>query len=486
MPNRTPLDAFIAANRFGYGLRGIDELNRIAADPQQWLLGQIGDRRNPGTTITADLPTSSDMIARFRASRDAKDRETMNDFNKDARETLNDEIFFRFRHAVSTDRPFAERLVEFWSNHFTVSGKSKVIVIGLLGAFEREAIRPHVFSTFEDLLLAAERHPAMLQYLDNAQSIGPNSQAGRRRKKGLNENLAREILELHTLGVDGGYTQADVIALAKIITGWTVKPPQIEGKDGFMFVPQMHEPGVKVFLGHRYGSEAALASPTGNKKSDRRAAKSANQSAPAPILANGDGFEEGASALRNLARHPSTARFICTKLARHFIADNPPAAAIAALESVFLRTKGSLPDVYRALIGLNEVWHTPLAKFKPPHDYLVSVFRITGIVPDEERGRGAIMQGLTMFDHMPFMALSPAGWGDTEGDWLSPDALMNRVDWAYSFARQVQSQIADPVAFAKGAIGPATTAAALTAIAQAPSKADAIALVLAAPATMRR
>ena len=198
----------------------------------------------------------------------------------------------RIEHARTTDAAFLERLVMFWSNHFCVNA-NKGAVLGMAGAFEREAIRPHVLGRFADMLLAVEQHPAMLIYLDNQASTGPNSQVGRNRGRGLNENLAREILELHTLGVDGGYTQADVTNLARVITGWTVgQPNQPNAEHGrFHFAPARHEPGRHPVLGKRYGDA---------------------------------GVRAGEACLADLARHPSTARHIARKLAAHFVAETPP------------------------------------------------------------------------------------------------------------------------------------------------------------------
>lgn len=462
MPLNASEAAYIAANRFGLGIKP-GELDRIAANPQGWLKAQIGNTGDLVRIIPHQLKSSSDMLWVVQQAREMRDKdpEKQKEINKQARETWMEESYIRFQNAVQTATPFAERLTHFWGNHFTVSGKSKAILSGIIGSFEREAIRPHVFGYFEDMVIAAEQHPAMLQYLDNAQSIGPNSQAGKRRKRGLNENLAREIMELHTLGVNGGYTQADVIALAKIITGWSLKPPKIEGRPGFMFVPQMHEPGVKTLLGRNYGTQGDAA-----------------QTAQA--------INEGVAALRDLARHPATARFVATKLARHFIADTPPQSAIDKLESAFKSSRGHLPTVYKTLVDMPEAWHSDAGKFKPPHDYLISVYRLSGATIGGADAKRRIQQALVLFDHQPFMALSPAGWGDTEGEWLSPDSLINRVEWAYSFARQIQNSIPDPTALAQGTIGPVTPATGLTAIAQAPSKADAIALVLASPAMMRR
>ncbi len=264
----------------------------------------------------------------------------------------------RSTQRVTSDRPFVERLVAFWSNHLCVSTGAKVLVAPLAGSYEREAIRPHVLGRFEDMVLASARHPAMLVYLDNFQSIGPNSRGGqfsgrggRGQKRGLNENYARELLELHTLGVDGGYTQQDVQELAKILTGWTVAglvrgAPQVtaqrgrrpngrtgatpatadpdrNGPIGFTFQALLHEPGAKTVLGVKYGD---------------------------------DGEEEGERVIRALCRHPSTARFVATKLVTHFVGDQPPAAAVDRIARVFRDSDGDLRAVSLALVDLDDAW----------------------------------------------------------------------------------------------------------------------------------
>ena len=241
----------------------------------------------------------------------------------------------RFQRAARAEVGFAERLVHFWSNHFCISAAKGPLVRVAAGCFEREAIRPHVLGRFGAMLQAVESHPAMLAYLDNALSFGPNSPAGRNRNRGLNENLAREILELHTLGVDGGYTQADVTALARIITGWTFSGR--EGRLGepgtFVFFPNGHEPGDHTLLGKAYAA---------------------------------GGVKQGEAALADLARRPATARHIAGKLARHFVADEPPPSLVDRLAKVFRETDGDLKAVAIALVDSDEAWTTPLAKMRTP------------------------------------------------------------------------------------------------------------------------
>ncbi len=312
---------------------------------------------------------------------------------------------------ATTDQPFVERLVAFWSNHLCVSGAAKRIVAPLAGHYEREAIRPHVLGRFEDLLLASARHPAMLGYLDNAASIGPNSPAGRasaRRDKarGLNENYARELLELHTLGVDGGYSQQDVQELARMLTGWTINGlradrggAKAKNGYGFQFDAKLHEPGPKTLLGKRY-SEA--------------------------------GAGEAEQAIRDLSRHRSTARFIATKLVRHFVADNPPAAAIERIAAAFQKSDGDLAVVSAELVELPEAWRAEARKFRTPQDWFVAMMRAFGI-------REVAIESLAALRRLRqplWEPLSPKGFGDSLKDWSDPDSLMNRAELARSVARR--------------------------------------------------
>ena len=250
----------------------------------------------------------------------------------------------RLDGALAAGAGFVERLVWFWSNHFCVSA-DKGGVRPLCGAYEREAIRPYVTGKFADMLVAVESHPAMLLYLDNARSIGPNSFAGLRRNKGLNENLAREILELHTLGVRTGYSQDDVTNFAKVITGWSIVPPRQSPDRGgeFTFNPRMHEPGVQWVIGRDY--------------EDR-------------------GFEQGRELLLALAKSPYTANHIARKLASHFVADDPPRSLVDSLAARFVHTKGDLKEISKALVTAPEAWDTAPTKLRRPSDWVISALRV--------------------------------------------------------------------------------------------------------------
>jgi uncharacterized protein (DUF1800 family) len=369
----------------------------------------------------------------------------------------------RVDSALTTDNPFAERLVHFWANHFAVS-VDKLPVIGLAGLLEFEAIRPHLFGRFSDLLLAVEQHPAMLVYLDQAQSVGPNSQVGgfasRRggRQRGLNENLAREIMELHTLGVRTGYSQADVTEFARALTGWTVsgiaRGPAarfIGGGDNgdFHFADALHEPGDRTIMGKRYAQP-------------------------------GEG--QARAILLDLAASPATARHVSTKLARHFAGDDPPQPLVDRLTSAYLASRGDLPTLYRTLLDSPESWSASPVKFKTPWEWTVSALRAVGLTSLDPTIAAATLKQLGQPTWQPG---SPAGWDDIAASWAAPEALMLRVEVAQRLADKAGSSV-DARSLAEkvlpGALGDATR----TAIARAESPQEGLALLLVSPEFVRR
>jgi len=473
---RDPFTAAIATNRFGLGARP-GELAAIGSDGRDWLRAQL--LAGPAALSSPQLRGSQQILAQAlelrrelqgarraaagsgngadQAQQDAALQQRLPQFLRPIYVT---EASARFQQAVSSDRPFVERLTQFWANHFAVS-VDKQLLAGLAGSFEREAIRPHVLGDFSDLLLAVETHPAMLLYLDNHLSMGAHSPAAQRiarrqaqRRTGINENLAREILELHTLGVGGGYTQADVTSFAEVITGWSIGGaeggPFAAGAPGsFVFRPELHEPGAKVVLGLRYRDE---------------------------------GFAQGTAVLHDLARERATAHFIATKLARHFIADDPPPAAVESLEQAFLRSGGNLPTVYRALIDAREAWAVPLSKYKTPSDYIISSFR--GLTLPVEAGR-APLAPFELLGQRTWQPGSPAGWPDRSADWDGASALIKRIEWADAVGQRLGSR-RDALELAPRLLGANLTGGTRAALAHAASAAQAVTLLLAAPEFMRR
>jgi uncharacterized protein (DUF1800 family) len=462
------VQAAIAANRFGLGARPGD-LDVIAADPRGWLRAQL----KAAPLLSAEGLQSTEQILRGaepiqrqqrearRARADSNDAAAVTALAMRLPQYLRpiylDDSRARLRAALESERPFAERLVHFWSNHFAVS-VDKLAVLGIAGSFEREAIRPHVMGHFHDLLLAVETHPAMLLYLDNQQSVGPDSLVGQRaadrgRNVGLNENLAREILELHTLGVDGGYTQADVTGFAKVLTGWSIGGGQgrlARGEVGtFVFRPEVHEPGAQTILRRRY-AEADQA--------------------------------QGLAVLADLAGAAPTARHIATKLARHFIADDPSAADVQRIAHVFERTGGDLPAVYAALIDSPQAWDGSSPKFKTPQDYVLSLSRGLAVAPESE------MRGIAAFDLLgqrPFAPGSPAGWPDRSSDWDGASALMKRIELSDSVAQKLGDR-RNAMQLAPQLLGGTLTAATRESVARAASPAQALALLFTAPEFLRR
>jgi uncharacterized protein (DUF1800 family) len=479
--------AALALHRFGLGPRA-GAIEAIASDPRGALIAEL-DRPSSALVAATALPSSgaaNRAVFEYNAERNAKEklarrsREAalkvaenagMENPAKENAGTENamavqpdpppamaaqpepvplprriflDEARARFDRAIGAEIGLIERLVWFWSNHFCVNADATVMA----GAYEREAIRPHILGRFVDMLQAAEAHPAMLLYLNNALSIGPNSVAGINRDRGLNENLAREILELHTLGVRTVYSQADVTSFAKILTGWTIRETVSDPDHGgeFVFLRRAHEPGPQHVIGRDYPD---------------------------------NGVEQGRAVLADLARHPATARHVATKLARHFIADEPPAALIDRLGSRFLDTEGDLKEVARALITAPEAWAREQAKIKRPAEWIAALLRATG--QNGEIGR--IVGGLNLLGEPLWRPPSPKGFPDDNAAWL--DGLAQRLDISNTFAQRVADRL-DLPAIAEAAIGPLASAETRRAIASAESKPQALTMLLMAPEFLRR
>lgn len=455
-----PADAAIAAGRLGLGARP-DELARIGRDPRGWAGAQLTDAAAFAVT-GADLPDARTAAIALEAYRDSRplERITPQDVDRPGRlfapliELAGRDLAARMQKALTTEHGFAERLALFWCNHFTVSA-TKVAVIPLVGPFEREAVRAHMTGRFEELLVACAHHAGMSLYLDQAQSAGPNSTLGRRRDLGLNENLAREILELHTLGVHGGYTQADVTEFAKALTGYTIANRRMarfaQGATlgDPLFVEAMHEPGARTVLGRRYEQ---------------------------------DGADQARAILATLAHHPATARHIATKLCRHFIADEPPPSAVARVERAFNESRGHLPTVHSVLLSCPELWQAQPGKFKTPHDFVVSALRMIGLPNVEPRAAQGAFQ---MLGQPMYRAPSPAGWDDTAAAWGSPDAVMKRLEWSQALAARTGRFVRPEDALA-GALGDALSPRTREAVARAESAEQGLALALMSPEFQRR
>jgi len=346
---------------------------------------------------------------------------------------------------------FTERLVAFWSNHFCISANKGELARMWAGSFEREAIRPFVLGHFSDMLKAVEQHPAMLFFLDNQQSLGPDSRAGQNRKRGLNENLAREIMELHTLGVGGGYTQEDVTSLARIITGWTFagRQGQLGAPGSFVFNANAHQPGAQRLLGKVY--EAS-------------------------------GVAQGEAALADIARHPSTAKFIATKFVRHFVADDPPQALVARLQDVFQKSDGDLRALTMTLVDSDEAWQAPLTKLRSPYEFLVATGRLLARIPDDP---GPYIGSLNLLGQPLWSPAGPNGFPDSNAAWAAPEGMKLRLDIAAQVASRFGNNI-DPRDLLEFAAADAASPDTRRTIERAESRQQALALLLMSPEFQRR
>ena len=420
--------------RFGLGRKGQEKL---PADPMQWLAGQVEGED------TADfgrgLPTTADGLTvlreQFKLNLPPNTSLVAPLFQMDVK--------VQTAQLLNTAAPFRERLVWFWANHFTVSTRQGG-TNATIGPYIREAIRPNVTGSFFAMLLAVMRHPAMLMYLDNNNSIGPNSPTGKVQKRGLNENLARECLELHTVSPAAGYSQTDVTEFAKILTGWSVEFNRL--LPGFQFREYTHEPGGKTLMGRRF---------------------------PA-------GEASGIAALEYLAHHPATHRHLATRLVRHFVSDSPPEDAVRAIEGVLRDTNGDLREASLALLRLEQAW-TPLAKLRSPQDYAVAALRAL----DQPADKQVALQGVLGRLGQPlWTAPLPNGWSDHASDWAAPEAMLRRIDWSYSIADDARDQ--DPAEVAEAALGPLLRPATREAMRGAGSRRDALTLLFTSPEFQRR
>jgi uncharacterized protein (DUF1800 family) len=444
---------FVALNRFGLGRRLGEPL---PPDPHDWLRAQL-DQPDPLTAQTAPdttyaLEVVQAQVASIKARKEMAEMAPSQPSGQPApdamplhlvAQALKQDVHALCANALTTQLPFRERLVWFWANHFTVSARG-LVPTACAGAYVREAIRPNVTARFSDMLLAVMHHPAMLAYLDQAQSAGPDSLMGERKHKGLNENLARECLELHTVSPAAGYTQQDVTNFAKILTGWSIELKQ--DPTGFKFRPAMHEPGEIEVMGRTW--------PPGQ--------------------------QGGEALLTWLGTHPATYRHISEKLVRHFVADDPPPSDVHRIETVLRDTQGDLHAASLALIELQDAW-IPAAKLRAPQDYVIACLRALGANPDQVPNLGAVMSGL---GQGLFQAPFPIGWPDRAADWAGPEAMLQRVDFVYAFAGRYGGL--DPIEVADTSLGPLLNQDTRDQMRGAGSRRDAMTLLLASPDFMRR
>ena len=432
--DKTQADTWRVLSRLGYGVNpGLLRAVQSSSGPRSWALQQIDaayTASQQAPVIAADLRNFNQplpqLIDQARAEREA--RQKAKGTEKDASESqavrkldfsdTSDPIYFtrmvamqaaawRLTACASPDdeNPLLARMTEFWFNHFNVY-VGKGAVRPFVGHYVVNVARAHALGKFEDLVLASAQHPAMLLYLDQAQSVAEGSRAGggSKRGRGLNENYARELMELHTLGVDGGYTQTDVREMARVLTGWTVSP---QDSNGFRFVDRLHDSGKKQVLGRSFS-----AGPFGN------------------------GLREGEDAIRMLARHPSTARRISRRLAQFFVSDNPSPELVKRLSDAFLSSQGDMRVVMRTLLESSDFWNPDNRLFKTPMDYACSALVATDTAQD--RRRLVLSLGFLANAGQPLHGWqTPDGYKFDAATWLVPEALTRRADYALAVAKQV-------------------------------------------------
>jgi uncharacterized protein (DUF1800 family) len=463
--------AFIAVNRFGLGARPGD-VAAIAGNPQAWVMEQILRGRTdpvPGVQDTQSRLRAVDVF--FKAMGEAQKAEA--EVARAAAEGhampapavtpsvapdgkpkppspldippvkfLENDVSRRAEQMTVSDWPLSERLAAFWSNHFTISNiRGEIAVLAV--PYENEAIRPFVFGTFHDMLWATATHPAMMFYLDSASSIGPDSPVGLRRRQSVNENYAREVMELHTLGVGGGYTQQDVQQLALVLTGLGLD--RADGEGAWFY--DRHEPGERILLGHKLP----------------------------------DGTDQARAALAVLADHPAAIRHVCTKLAAHFCGDSPPDSVVSRLSETWRISGGSLPAVYKVLVDAPEAWVTRPVKYRTPQDFVVAAARALGL---RSHGR-QMLEEMRLLGHMPFQAPAPNGWSDLDSTWLDPGGVMGRVESAQRLASLADTRI-DAAAVLPQVVYASPGSMTIDVVQDELSPREAIALVLASPEFQRR
>ncbi len=441
--------------RFGLGPVGPEPVPRPAGFDPDRVLATLEAPDDPDPAFRRPgLAERLVLIERGRAEQRAyrRDPETPRLAREESRRIAREDEELWIPRLVGARQGFRERLAGYWGNRFTVVMRGLALQL-MVQPFHEEAIRPRLTGRFADLLRAVALHPAMLLYLDQSSSVGPNSPVGRSRGRGLNENFARELMELHTMG--SGYTQADVTGAARLLTGLVVGP------EGTAFDPRQSEPGVFTILGRDYGRRGR------------------------------EGFDEIERFLDDLAARPETARSVAFGLCRHFLADEPPEAAVAAVAQAFLSSEGDLMATYRALLTRPEAARPELGKVRMPAEYVVAACRALGLTgaerDDKDALRGTMRFGriLPRMGQVPFRANGPNGWPDVATAWISPPLLAQRIDWAADLARAFAGRI-EPGMLTDAVLGPLADAGLRFAVGAAEQRWEGVAVLLASPAFMRR
>jgi uncharacterized protein (DUF1800 family) len=454
--------ALLALNRFGMGARPGDA-DIVAADPVAWILKSADGR---GVSAITGVPSGTERMAHIEALN--KERREIREADALARKSLppgtdpppparpvlrdegmlmGDDLRAMLVAVCLSNEPVKDRLASFWSNQLTVSSM-RGEVAALVVPYENEAVRPMLGGLFSDMLMASFVHPAMMLYLDAAQSFGPDSPAGKRAHRSYNENYAREVMELHTMGASGGYAQEDIVELALALSGWT-----LERETGLVvFRADRHEPGERHLLG--------TAIPDA-------------------------GSAQAGMALGLISSHPSTSARLCRRLASHFVADVPPQSLVSAMDHAWRASGGNLSVVYRALFSSPLAWNPSPGKFRSPWDFVVASARALGTGGDDA-GAQAMLKHVRALGQPPFAAPSPQGYGDLEADWLTPDSIVQRINVAAAMASAAAPSGIDALHLSSDIIDVSPASHTHDEIAMAPSPIEALALVLASPEFQRR
>ncbi|MBE9606590.1 DUF1800 family protein [Acetobacteraceae bacterium H6797] len=453
-----PQPLAVVSGRFGLGPRAGSSVRE--SDPRSAVEAQLAQ----ALPTMVGLPTAADQVATMQRRRRAaaeinreKVAQSRGEQMPDRRERRtpiprtvqrDEELAAWLANVVDSPSPLQERLALHWGNHFTVSAvKGKVGVT--VGPFQREVIRPHVLGRFHEMLVSAVTHPSMLFYLDNDVSVGPDSMVGKRKQSGLNENLAREVLELHTLGADGGYTQQDVTSFAAVLTGWLVDLNVNSPTCGqTIFDPHRHQPGPKKVLGKTYPE---------------------------------DGRDQLMAVLADLAAHPATAKHVTRRFARSFVTDELPPAMATALERRFLETRGDLGDLARTLVRRDEAWSLPLTKMRPPIEFMAVASRLIGKPPSPPSPDLALVAM-----GQPFLAPpSPKGWPEEDDGWVTSDGVKTRLDWSQNLANS-HAEGVDIKALVNGPLRPMLSDETRSTALRGESREQALTLLLMSPDLQRR
>jgi len=431
-------------------LRELRERQRQVRDARAAMAGAAAPANGASSTIAGAAPAPSASPASAKpadaaaaAAVTADNKEIFKQKNEFVRTQFENEAAYRQQMAVTSDRPLIERLTDFWAGHFCISCSKGEEVRVLAGAYEREAIRPFVTGRFRDMLGAVMHHPAMLAYLDNHVSFGPNSKAGQKQKKGLNENLGRELLELHTVGVKAGYNQTDVTNAARIITGWGIAGDKDPTPGTFQFQPNRHEPGAFTVMGTPFAE---------------------------------GGQSQGETLLDMLAAHPATAQHIAEKLVRHFVGDKASPALTETVAKRFRDTNGDLRETVVALVKSPEAWNAAPAKVIAPYDMAICCERLLALNTDPKK----VVNFARVLGQPLWTPRSPNGFPDNDMAWAAPNALIKRFDYALQLSGQPKTP-PEPMELASALFGPALKPDMQTAIKRAASRREALATIIMSP-----